>query len=1343
MMNTMWLGEESMYINKKKEKHPDIVSHRRTKDSDLPEIRKLIRMKTSEIFGNINCAQVFEEACLSLVQLNEKEKIVSHVSLYTFPNVPSIPRNDWICWITRHYGLENVNTGNVLFIHFLVWDTRYIGEFFDKLLNAIFSMATFCFHLMLVHPPSVVPVEVIEKHMTRVVPKWEEDTYKIQAIYITIRQRKNKKCTFRLAVEDDNDGIVRIIDREKNKLKEFYGEYYISEMLKYSDSERKIIVSETDGVITGVMIITKVIDLNLLNNVFALGPYNGLRKSGENEIKNQGNFEEVQSDYSFFQKLEENPKMLRSEASHSTKKVSERNNVFVCQCSHEKSQKIGEICPICFPGVTISKASESEEEIREDKRDEMKVVQDFVKNGIREKKNKEKVEDKQENEDKTEKVETKIGTIDENESIKDLVEEKERDEIEMENVKDIEAEKEENREKKLIEKEIVEVLFQKEEKGIQKKENEELKEESSKFFENMKVKSLSQTAFACLLISNDEDQDSGLNQLLLAQSINLQSKIRISIIADTLGHIPNRRLTIPGIEVSELMLQELNSSNYSTSSFQGKSNAFVLEIFSLQDYRDQEIGQGFLQAAFECIPSMDYCAILLPSTHHFFPFMENFVRVPLRFNKDFPMALYLAHRAVFLGNFKSREAVPYDLEENLNQLLYGILGKEAIIKDCQEAVFKLNREKECLVFFCEDILIGIAVLSFEREINFLRRHYHIDDYVSIQNVPIDGHGRLLHFVIMPIFAVCHRFFYREIMRITGMSILYYRLYERDARALTRTHPLVSCLNDMIPVEPRIKTEFKFQHYYENNLNPSMSYQEERFSLFMMTPQLSTISKPVINTKIVVVGASDCGMAFIEMLVFASRADSANFTNVTLISTNGLPYEKNRTCLEKKFIPFNGRYCHAYRQMKAGRAWFNIINGTVSAINRKQKYVTVKKLGHLTYDYLILTCGLQFQKPRLPKQKKNWNGENPTESETPINCLSINDDTDAAVCVKSLKNWTENLTTKKWIVFYGWNIECYCALNAFLEMGVKGSWITLIEPPLPGCEMHDKVFFNNSEVDIAVMNNIVESGVKILSGRDLIDWELEDNSNGGKVIKNLKIESKSETETVPCDILMSFSEKRIQLETFMAFSRAGLVFDGLLVIDSRWRTNDPFIFAAGTVTKYSRKYFADLSKLKNFNSLEVGERLAKHLKKKIEFHTQDGEIPVKSKSRKLKPLPVYQVPRCISCILPGGFYYLHVHQPGKKVQGRVAISNDIYLSGGECLVDDIMKALIKSNWNQISEEDAKNIENKFIGSSYQEEIEKNLIDFLQYFREELPMYCIPQRAREILKDFQDSPLFTDQ
>ena len=84
--------------------------------------------------------------------------------------------------------------------------------------------------------------------------------------------------------------------------------------------------------------------------------------------------------------------------------------------------------------------------------------------------------------------------------------------------------------------------------------------------------------------------------------------------------------------------------------------------------------------------------------------------MPLRFNKDFPMALYLAHRAVFLGTLKSREAVSYDIEEDLHKLLHAIPGREFIIQDCQEAVNKINKEKECFVFLCEDILIGVAVL---------------------------------------------------------------------------------------------------------------------------------------------------------------------------------------------------------------------------------------------------------------------------------------------------------------------------------------------------------------------------------------------------------------------------------------------------------------------------------------------------------------------------------------------------------------------------------------------------------------------------------------------------------
>lgn len=63
-------------------------------------------------------------------------------------------------------------------------------------------------------------------------------------------------------------------------------------------------------------------------------------------------------------------------------------------------------------------------------------------------------------------------------------------------------------------------------------------------------------------------------------------------------------------------------------------------------------------------------------------------------------------------------------------------------------------------------------------------------------------------------------------------------------------------------------------------------------------------------------------------------------------------------------------------------------------------------------------------------------------------------------------------------------------------------------------------------------------------------------------------------------------------TVSVFCRAGLIFDGSLVIDPEYRTNDPFIFAAGTVTKYSRKFYADVWQHKYYNSMEVGERVSR-------------------------------------------------------------------------------------------------------------------------------------------------------
>ena len=62
----------------------------------------------------------------------------------------------------------------------------------------------------------------------------------------------------------------------------------------------------------------------------------------------------------------------------------------------------------------------------------------------------------------------------------------------------------------------------------------------------------------------------------------------------------------------------------------------------------------------------------------------------------------------------------------------------------------------------------------------------------------------------------------------------------------------------------------------------------------------------------------------------------------------------------------------------------------------------------------------------------------------------------------------------------------------------------------------------------------------------------------------------------------------------AINDSYLVFDGKLVINSKFVTNDESIRAAGPLTKYARRYYRDNWTHANCNSKEVGKKLAESL-----------------------------------------------------------------------------------------------------------------------------------------------------
>ncbi|XP_076235027.1 cilia- and flagella-associated protein 61 [Calliopsis andreniformis] len=1538
MMMNIWLRDPEIYLSggRSQEIPTKITGIRRMEHADLPILERLIRLETYDIFGDVNLGHIYEASCLSIVQCNEKHDVVSGMCLCNYPNVPSVTPRDWPHWLHSLYRITFTSYVHVLFkivpstsiiteyndtgcerlsialAELLARSTkgkvkvrlsRYTGRFFEDLLTGLFDVAPYLLHVILVLPPRVIPgdlyvrsprsmtrlgfasfanssarnfpADVFEGQMIRIEPNCLTDSYSIQGLYVSARHLHNPRLRIRRVVvldsgqkceklilhvktrrkyrvtinfdsdryifhssafstifiyqiaydvlktnvlkiseiyvhlfvsydrEEDNDDAIPIIDAESTLVKEFYGEYYVSEMVRYPSDYRQLIVSEDEeGLATGTMFLNSAIDVDTLNENFELVLYNGLRKPHEDDKIPPECFKPASE--TFFSIFSRKP---------------------------QEEAMTGPRAPLLLPRRSVEEEEQSQ---------------------------------------------------------------------------------------------------------------------SSDFLDQPPIS-------PNLLIETPVDL-THLNFLKDLPSIGdyynsyYQSKIQSSAFGDSIFDIPRKKqivffeekVYVPTIDVHESL--ELDESQLPPRPiYYGEKNAFALEIFATQDHVKQRGIKNFLEAAFECFPDLDYCAIVLPFSHAYLSFLKYFVvgftviqksqwlykhyhilshvttiffvieqiitstktRVPTRCIRDFPMTLYVTHRAALLGEITTREAESDDLE-GVQDLLHKIPKSEKILADFKAAVIEKRSDLYCYVLQWNHTVIGLAMLCDEKEVVYIRRRYHVEDYISSKNIPQDAYGRILHFVLMPIFSIHLHYFFNEIMRLSDLMVLYYRLTESALSALnrfflnltinyaSRSQPLATCLSAMILVSPRQRLPYKFFDYTETDEPESPG---EYFSLFMTAPRLTMLNNLLIDTKIVVVGASDCGVSFLEHLVLeifggdsqnnmkikndkiaflsatknkthlfrcSTIQDSTRFINLTLISPNGLPFENERSSVIAHMIPFRGRYCREYRRLVAARAWINIVYGTVVAIDRKKKFVTVMKQGNIAYDYLVLTCGLQYQRPRFQQELEAQKRGELVEYETPWNCLRINDDTEATLCLEKIQLNTLfpqkcNETSKRCflvekIILYGHNLDCYCTLYGLLESGIRGSWITLIQPPLQKkhnvnvpLEDHGITYPATGTKHLAVykevMGAISKSGVQIFVGWELVDWNLKESTEG-KMIEAIVLRSKENHQHE--NILGSF----VILQSVSAICRSGLVFDGQVVIDPEFRTNDTSVFAAGAVTKYRRKYYAESWQHQYYNSIEIGERCIDYLRKLAEIirsiidHEQRANEartpPLKNKT--YLTLPTLRSAKIYACIMPGGNRFLHVRKPGKILPREIAIQYNFYgdvLVTGSCdseigyfrirlnpydavetitclhkedfemqniitlygkhetllnelkirfrnslisdfyayfrepwamalfydrfeclrienratllskttipsrsLIEDCVQALINSKWEPMHENDQRCIESRYTGSVYQQELEESLLDFLQFSEEDMPVYCTPGKLRELYANIEDSPLYTD-
>ncbi|NWH62763.1 CFA61 protein, partial [Geococcyx californianus] len=690
-----------------------------------------------------------------------------------------------------------------------------------------------------------------------------------------------------------------------------------------------------------------------------------------------------------------------------------------------------------------------------------------------------------------------------------------------------------------------------------------------------------------------------------------------------------------------LLETEKNGTLYPV--YRGASNAFCIRHFCI-DEKHETRSLDFLHYAFKLFPDKDFCIILVP--HHVpeFHLIQSFVRAVPFCTSRFGHELYVFHRAGLLKSFNVRRATTNDIP-GVKVLIETLSLNESILNDLK--IFTVARRDpdgtpvQAFVAEVSDQIVGISVIRDEKDTEYIRSHYNIEDFIYFNHYQQEEHGHLYHFVLNPVFRYYTRHFLKELLRLAHKSSLYYPIYPQYVEGKFQNpcaHSLTSALHYMVPVRPRRQIVYPLEELGINAPSEQVSKDQLRYSLNHINRKLVLESKTSINTRIVVVGASDVGISFLETLVFCPHL---KFNNLTLISVRGILRKDLLGSKHRRFLI--NSHCfndEDYAQMSLC-SWVNVVVGKMTGINRTAKYVVVSKEKKIPYDYLVLCMGQKYQvlspteadiskfptnREVISKWPQRYTGK------VPSNHFTLNDDQD---CLKAMQWLEENIVNSEGnVIVYGNTIDIYTTVETLLSLGINGSRIHLVQPPLSS----NVTCLNNNEIESAVQEALSKAGVSVYYDSILAQWNEGDDPD---LITCAAFTTNTKPFKLQCSAFFSFAYRTVDYETFKAMNDACLVFDGRLVIDTQFRTNDVSIRAAGPSTKYSRRYYVDEWTHSNFNSKEIGFELATSMLNLFDPTSKTFAKPPEGSDRLI---PMYKGCKIKGGVLPGGYNYLHISKP---------------------------------------------------------------------------------------------------